>query len=393
MELLETEYEQVLRKYKVPRTGHFKIPPKVGGRVVFSKLTGLPIYSKRLTNATICVVLARRICLIIFYLILESIPARRSISSITPDEFKDIREPLRTPMFLELGGEVVGPVLERIIHWGAFMLYPFLAILWKYWRTRMRFDLRRSWMGPTLLYPLTGCVVGILKIIVGRPRPSMFSRCYGEDYLDYKDFSYACTGNETLIFDGMKSFPCKHTSLAFASATFLFLYLAGHYRIWAVVEEKSAAFLRLWPAEPKPSGFQLTILTVTPAFLVGVSRVVGNDHHIGDVMFGAMIGTILAFVVYFDNFPSLLSPMCYVPKGVGEDDLFELEHVDFHARYFKNPNPDPTKDANDPIRVDVNTSQILTAMLAKQKQNKVYRRIIETKVRAGNRNPTFVDET
>ncbi|CAL8114984.1 unnamed protein product [Orchesella dallaii] len=332
VELLETECEKVLRELGVPRTGPFKIRPRVGGRVVYSKRAGLPVYGRPLTNYQIMVNIIFRACLLMTYIFLESIPARRRLSSISSNEFKDIRKPLRTPMFLELGGDLAGPVLERLFHPWAFMLYPFMAILWKYWRTQKVYDYMRSWMVPTLIYPLTGCVVGILKIVVGRPRPSMFSRCYGEDYLAYNDFSYACTGNETLIFDGMKSFPSGHTSLAFSSATFLFLYLAGHFRIWAVVEQGIPAFLRLWPAKPKASGFLLAILTMTPAFLVGVSRVVGNNHHIGDVVSGAMIGTTVACMVYFFYYPSLLSPWCSAPKGAGDDDLFEPEVLNAEAQ-------------------------------------------------------------
>ncbi|CAL8114978.1 unnamed protein product [Orchesella dallaii] len=367
VELLETECEKVFRELGVPRKGQFKLQPRVGGRVVYSKRAGLPVYGRPLTNYMLLVNIIFRACLVIAYMLLEWIPSRRSLLSISPNEFKYIREPLRTPMFLELGGDLVGPVLERLFHPWAFMLYPFFAILWKYWKTQKVFDYMRSWMVPTLIYPLTGCLVGILKIVVGRPRPSMFARCYGEDYLDYKDFSYACTGNETLIFDGMKSFPSGHTSVAFASSTFLFLYLAGHFRIWVVVEQRSAAFLRLWPAKPKASGFLLAILTITPALLVGVSRVVANNHHIEDVMFGAMIGTTVAVGVYFIYFPSLISPWCSAPKGAGDDDLFELEDLDANAqvKFIKKPDP----------------SLLQRVGLTER----------EEEFRAGNRNTTFLD--
>lgn len=98
-----------------------------------------------------------------------------------------------------------------------------------YYTTKDRIELTRSLLCLTLNFGLNGFLTCFLKVVVGRPRPSFFYRCFPDGKgTDLKN----CTGAHGVVMDGRKSFPSGHASFAFASMVFSTLYLIRKLRVF-----------------------------------------------------------------------------------------------------------------------------------------------------------------
>jgi membrane-associated phospholipid phosphatase len=100
-------------------------------------------------------------------------------------------------------------------------------------------------------------LAGILKISVARARPELFlnNGIYG--------FCFGCSGNQ------YRSFPSSHTAIAFGLAWF-----------WKIFSSKKI--------------FYPYVL----ASIIGLSRILTNQHYISDVFTGAFIGIFTATWIY-----------------------------------------------------------------------------------------------
>nr|GEY42840.1 putative lipid phosphate phosphatase 3, chloroplastic [Tanacetum cinerariifolium] len=85
-----------------------------------------------------------------------------------------------------------------------------------------------------------------------------------------------CTGKDSLIRDGHKSFPSGHTSLSFAGLIFLALYLAGK--------------LKVFDHRGHVAKLCVILLPLLMASLVAVSRVDDYRHHWQDISVGGLLG-------------------------------------------------------------------------------------------------------
>src|SRR5439155_12773754 len=124
--------------------------------------------------------------------------------------------------------------------------------LFEPWAARMRAAARI----PAMLFAaiaVSGILVDLLKVIVGRPRPKLL-------------FS---AGNYEFSWIGLSadhwSFPSGHAATAAALA---------------------AALWCLWP--------QPVLLYIVGAALVAISRVVVGAHYLSDVVMGGVIGVLVA---------------------------------------------------------------------------------------------------
>ncbi|RMX60272.1 hypothetical protein pdam_00009090 [Pocillopora damicornis] len=215
---------------------------------------------------------------------------------------------------------VIGAVLPAV-------LILFLAALRK-----DKVDGTQAILALTLTLGLNGVVTNIVKILVGRPRPDYFWRCYPNGVIPA---STECDGNPDEIIEGRKSFPSGHSSFAFCGLGFISLYLAGK--------------LHCFQAQGRGQGWKLCI-ALTPliaAMALALTRYSDYRHHWQDIMVGTMIGLFFAYLCYRQYYPALNRPHCHMPycaimpaKFVGD----EHDHMlPVTVREIKNVHPIVTK--------------------------------------------------
>ncbi|KAF5269366.1 hypothetical protein FQA39_LY08758 [Lamprigera yunnana] len=189
--------------------------------------------------------------------------------------------------------------------WIIVLTIPSVVILRDYIRTKNKVELYNTVLSITLNYGLIGVFTQFLKVIVGRPRPNFFYKCFPDG--EGGDFKQ-CTSE-----DARKSFPSGHSSFAFGSMFFLSLYLAGKLRVF--VDGGRGSAWRLC----------LCILPITIALSIAVSRTCDYHHHYEDVIAGSGLGILIAYISYRQYFPSIYSPGChfsYASQNLGMDAEF-----------------------------------------------------------------------
>ncbi|EJD43722.1 PAP2-domain-containing protein [Auricularia subglabra TFB-10046 SS5] len=173
-------------------------------------------------------------------------------------------------------------------------------------------DLHSGWLGLLVSLAITGSVTNITKVVVGRPRPDLISRCQPIPGVTNAPVfglvgDVICTQlNEKIMNDGWRSFPSGHSSLSFAGLSYLSFYLAGKLHLF----DKIGSGLKAW----------FTIVPLMGAALVAISRTMDYRHHATDVLSGSLLGLTVAYFSYRQYFPPLNDPMshrCYSPRRRG----------------------------------------------------------------------------
>ncbi|XP_003744111.1 phospholipid phosphatase 5 [Galendromus occidentalis] len=162
-----------------------------------------------------------------------------------------------------------------------------------------RSDVSAAHMGYILALGLSAILTDSLKVIVGRPRPDFFFRCFpsGEG-----NFSMPCTGSPRSVREGRKSFPSGHSSIAFSSFTFLSLYLL------AKLEALNSTSRRLRTHRVLLGG-----LPLYAALLIALSRTCDYHHHWQDVLVGSIIGLVIGYLCYRQQYPSVFDTDAATP--------------------------------------------------------------------------------
>lgn len=169
-------------------------------------------------------------------------------------------------------------------------------------------DVIDALLAYVLCMALNGVITNQMKLLVGRPRPDFFNRCYvNVDIYNSNDVELKlnsvvndlqnlnCDGDPHTINEGRKSFPSGHSSSAFAGFGFVAFYVWGKSLAFAKFGyTKSWRFLSGFP-------FLLTALYIV------ISRTQDYRHHWEDVTIGSIIGLLSAYFSYRLYYPKLCS--------------------------------------------------------------------------------------
>lgn len=227
-----------------------------------------------------------RVALVILFVCMEKLqPFERKIH---PEEMWLYKNPM------------TASYIPASLLWPIVVFAPLVVIFTVFLLRKPRtiLELVQALLAFSLALGLNGLVTDVMKLIVGRPRPDFFFRCFPDGISNPE---MHCTGDPAIITEGRKSFPSGHSSFSFVSLGFISLYLAGKLGVFNDAGRNKSIRLLV-------SFFPLLM-----ALMIALSRTCDYHHHWQDVLCGSLIGFTIAYLCYRQHYPSLDSPNADVP--------------------------------------------------------------------------------